>query len=134
MAEQRHEMQLDPEVILAEIEAAKARRAEAMPTEQDAIRAMFDAYTRLKELGWRDGRHMPTTGARFAGIQSGSTGIHAYTGEREADLLRQPMYVIFDGDLWPTRIPPVLFRPWTDTDTQPNRRPTYLGMLDATGD
>lgn len=34
-------------------DAEKAARAALMPTEQDAISLMFEAYHRLEELGWR---------------------------------------------------------------------------------
>ncbi len=33
--------------------------------------------------------------------------------------------MVYDGDLWPSRRPPVLFRPWKDTDVQPQLRPAY---------
>jgi hypothetical protein len=127
---------VDAESILAAHEAAKQRRAEAMPTEQDAIRAMYAAWTRLKELGWRDGRYMPTDGERFAGIQSGSTGIHAFTADRREGL-EPPMYFIHDGDLWCSYTPPVLFRPWREDDVQPNLRicaPIPDAASKATGD
>lgn len=108
--------------VLDTIDADKQARALRMPTEKDAIRVMFDAWQRLKELGWRDGQHMPTTADRFAGIQCGSTGIHAYAGTRDDGPFEPPMYTIYDGDLWCTRVPPVLFRPWREDDVQPNLR------------
>jgi hypothetical protein len=114
---------MNAEEIFAQIDAAKAKRAEQMPTERDAIRAMFDAWQRLQELGWRDGQYMPSNGERHAGIQCGSTGIHAYTAELRGPFDR--MFTIYDGDHWPTRIPPVLFRPWEDTDVQAELRPAY---------
>lgn len=112
----------DVQQLLADVDAAKARRAESIPTEKDAIRVMFDAWQRLKELGWRDGQSMPATGERYAGIQCGSTGIHAYTAERYDGPFAHPMYYVYDGDLWCSRIPPVMFRPWRDDDVQPNLR------------
>lgn len=108
------------EDILARHETEKAKRAEVMPTEREAILVMHEAWQRLKELGWRDGRHVPATGERYAGIQCGSTGIHAYTAERRGAF--DTTYMIYDGDLWPTRVPPVLFRPWKDTDVQVHLR------------
>lgn len=115
--------ELNAEAILASVEAMRQHRAELMPTEQDAIRAMHEAWQRLKELGWRDGEYMPSTGERFAGIQCGSTGIHAYTAEMRGPFDR--MFTVFDGDIWPSRHPPVLFRPWQDTDVQVHLRPAY---------
>ena len=121
---------MTPERIFAAVEAAERERAERMPTEKDAIRVMFDAWQRLKELGWREGQYMPLTADRFAGIQCGSTGIHAYAGARDGGPFKPPMYTVYDGEVWPTRIPPVLFRPWREDDVQPQYRPTYLGMVD----
>ena len=59
-------------------ESAKAREAERavrMPDEQAAIQAMFDAWLRLKELGWREGMYAPRDGSMFKVIELGSTGI-----------------------------------------------------------
>jgi hypothetical protein len=108
---------------LRQYEADKQARAEQMPTEKDAIRALFAAWQRLKDLGWREGQYMPSTGERYAGVQCGSTGIHAYTAEMRGPFDR--MFTVYDGDIWPTRHPPVLFREWQDTDVQPNLRPAY---------
>lgn len=120
---------IDAEAIMARHEAAERERAERMPTERDAIRVMFEAWQRLKALGWRDGRYMPTTGERHAGIACGSTGIHAYSAEQQEP--RGTMYTIYDGDIWPTRVPPVLFRPWRDTDVQVHLRPACPMPEDA---
>lgn len=104
-------------------EDKSAARAQSMPTEKDAIRAMYEAWTRLKELGWREGEYMPKDGKRYAGIQSGSTGIHAFTARPlEAG---GTMYEVYDGDIWPTRTPPVVFRPWKTEDVQVRLRPAY---------
>jgi hypothetical protein len=108
---------IDAKAIFAKIEKDRAERADKMPTERDAIRVMFHAWQRLKELGWHDGQDMPATGERHAGIECGSTGIHSYTAERINNAAT--MYMVYDGDLWPTRVPPVLFRLWRDTDVQP---------------
>jgi len=55
--------------------AAEADRAARMPDETAALRAMQDAYTRLKELGWREGIYSPRDGSIFKVIELGSTGI-----------------------------------------------------------
>lgn len=105
--------------IMAKIDAAKAKRASDMPTEQDAIRAMFAAWQRLRELGWREGRSMPTTGERFAAVTVGSTGVHSMTAERCGDGPFAPTaWTTYDGDIWPSSHPPALFRPWRDSDVQ----------------
>lgn len=74
---------IDPEALWAATQQAKADRAERMPDEQAALRVLHDAYTRLKELGWRDAIYCPKDGTEFQVIEAGSTGIHncAYLGE-----------------------------------------------------
>lgn len=106
--------------LMDEVDAARARRADSMPTEKDAIRAMFQAFTRLQELGWREGRYMPTNGERHAGIQVGSTGIHAYYATPREDGFGA-RYEIHDGDIWPTGAP-IMFREWRQGDVQPQLR------------
>lgn len=73
----RHEplRQSEAEALLAAADAAKAKRAADMPTEQDAARALWSAYQRLKELGWRDTCYGPT-GVTVQLIEPGSSGIH----------------------------------------------------------
>lgn len=109
--------------IIARLDAAKTKRAADMPTEQDAIRAMFTAWQRLRELGWADGRSMPTTGERFAGIRCGSTGIHSMTAERGEGPFASTTWTTYDGDIWPSSVPPVLYRPWKNTDVQRDHGP-----------
>ncbi len=85
---------------------AKAARAEQMPDEQSAIRAMFEAWQRLKELGWQEAMYCPKDGSTFHAIEAGSTGIHecSYDGKWP-----DGHYLIYDGgDIWPSR--PILFR------------------------
>lgn len=92
--------------IMAAADAEKARRAEQMPDEQSAIAAMFDAWLRLKELGWNDAQYCPKDGSAFDAIEPGSTGIHRcrYDGTWP----KGTWWIEADGDLWPSR--PVLFR------------------------
>ena len=58
-------------------------RAERMPDEKSAIRAMFDAHDRLRELGWREAIYCPKDGSSFQVIEPGSTGVFRchYQGE-----------------------------------------------------
>ena len=95
--------------LLAAADAAKAARAEAMPTEQDALRLMTDAYRRLHELGWREAMYCPKNGAPFQVIEAGSSGIHDchYHGEWP-----NGWWIASAGDLWPSH--PVLWRPIPD--------------------
>lgn len=98
--------QSDETAIMAASDAAKARRAEQMPDEQSAISAMFEAWLRLKELGWKEAQYCPKDGSWFDAIEPGSTGVHStqYTGEWPKGY----WWVAEYGDLWPSR--PCLFK------------------------
>lgn len=62
--------------ILARVEAAKQRRAEQMPTEEAAVKALWDAWYRLKELGWKDAHYAPPRTEPYLVVEAGSSGIH----------------------------------------------------------
>jgi hypothetical protein len=98
--------QSEATAIIAASNAAKARRAEQMPDERAAIHAFFDAWLRLKELGWKDAQYCPKDGSLFDVIEPGSTGVHRCRYEG-----RWPnggWWMVGDDDLWPSQ--PVLFR------------------------
>lgn len=87
--------------------ARDAARAALMPTEQDAIKLMHEAYTRLKDLGWREAIYCPKDGSLFDAVSPGSTGIHEthYSGKWPTG-----GWFCFDGgDVWPSN--PTLYRP-----------------------
>ena len=93
--------------LIAKAKRRAAKRTEKMPTEKEAIAVMFDAWQRLKELGWREAMYCPKDGTFFDAIEAGSTGIHncCYQGEWPTG-----SYDIYDaGDIWPSH--PILFRP-----------------------
>lgn len=71
------------EAIMAATEANEKRKADLMPTTKEAISAMFDAFDRLRKLGWQQGSYCPKDGSEFAVIQHGSTGIFTawYSGK-----------------------------------------------------
>jgi hypothetical protein len=96
----------EAEALLSEAERQQAARAERMPTEQDAIAAIFDAYQRLKELDWNDAIYCPKDGSSFDVIEAGSSGIHSchYDGEWP----NGTWWIADAGDLWPAR--PILYR------------------------
>ncbi len=104
---QRLEQPFDYEALMREAQEGEAARATAMPTEADAIKQMFGAYLRLKELGWREAIYCPKDGTYFDAIEAGSTGIHdcCYMGEWPEG----GWWVAAHDDLWPAH--PVLFRP-----------------------
>lgn len=92
--------------ILRASDEAKARRTESMPDERAAIHALFDAWLRLKELGWSEAQYCPKDGSVFDVIEAGSTGIHRcrYEGKWPTG----GWWIIGDDDLYPSH--PVLFR------------------------
>lgn len=96
---------------------AKADRAERMPDEQSAINAMFDAYQRLRELGWNDPSYCPKDGRHFKVIEPGSTGIHDanYMGEWP-----NGSWWLYDGDIWPSR--PVMFKLYPEDQAKEDER------------
>lgn len=59
------------------------QRDEHLPDEQAALKAMVEAYDRLRRLGWREAIYSPKDGSAFEAIEAGSTGIHRcrYQGE-----------------------------------------------------
>jgi len=90
--------------LFADIEARQAARAAKLPTEQHALEAMFEAYDRLRELGWRESMYAPKD-KPLELIEPGSTGIHkGQRGLHDED----DKFWIFDGDVWPAR--PILWR------------------------
>jgi hypothetical protein len=87
---------------------ANRLRAELMPTEQDAVRVLFEAWYRLKQLGWENTAYAPAD-VELLLIECGSTGIHR--GRREAGdgLIPDAFWIDDHGDACPSR--PVLFKP-----------------------
>lgn len=95
------------DAIWASADAAQEKRAADMPTEQDAIHAMWSAYQRLRELGWRNAIYCPKDGTEFDAIEAGFTGIHR--AHYQGDWPNGGWWIADGGDLWPSR--PVLYRP-----------------------
>jgi hypothetical protein len=79
----RHEPLTRADALLEGLDRAKKARAAKMPTEQDAIHALWEAFQRLREMGWREACYCPKDGSEFVIIQAGSTGIFEahYLGE-----------------------------------------------------
>jgi hypothetical protein len=103
----RHEplTKSEGDALWAACEAARAKREADMPTEQDALNALGQAYQRLSELGWRDAIYCPKDGSQFQVIEAGSTGVHDCTYDGEWP---KGTWWVHDGDTWPSR--PILFR------------------------
>lgn len=103
----RHEplTRADADALWAAAEAATKARAEAMPTEEDAVRVMSNAFQRLRELGWREACYAPTD-MDLRLIEPGSSGIHV--GRNEGEWPKQSFWISAHHDLWPSR--PCLFK------------------------
>lgn len=103
----------EADAIWAAVEAAEKRRADDMPTEQDAVRALWNAQERLKKLGWQDPTYahaLKRDGVEAMLIELGSSGIH-----------RGYYHSVNDHDVWwigPDGCPshPCLVRPITEDD------------------
>lgn len=97
----------DVDAILAEIEARQRKRAADMPTQDDALRVMLDAFERLKELGWAPAIYSPKDGTVFEAIEAGcgAPGKCHYMGAWPDG----GWWMHEAGDLWPAR--PILWRP-----------------------
>lgn len=96
---------IDVSALLAAADAEQAKREADMPTEEDAVRAMWSAYQRLRELGWRETCYGPTN-KTVRLIESGSAGIHQ--GSRWEPWPEKTWWVQSEGDLWPSN--PCLFK------------------------
>ena len=92
--------------IMRASDEAKAQRAAQMPDDKTAIEAFFNAWLRLKELGWNDAICCPKDGTRFDVIEPGSTGIHQCY--YEGPWPKGSWWIVGDDDLYPSR--PVLFK------------------------
>lgn len=109
--------------LIAGIYAAKAKRAAAMPDDEAALRALGDAWTRLRDLGWSPARYAPKDGSRFQVCEVGSTGIFGctYSGEWPTGY-----FMVEDGgDIWPTNDGGMLWRP--EPATPPNEPSAAMG-------
>lgn len=81
-------------------------RLARMPDEKSALNAMHDAYTRLRDMGWRDAVYCPKDGSTFEIIEVGSTGI--FRAHYQGEWPTGSWWAEDAGDLWPSR--PCLFR------------------------
>ena len=83
---------------------SQRQRAETMPTEWEALLLLNDAYTRLRELGWRDARYAPCDPRReIEVIEAGSTGI--FHARRDA---QGYFWVTNEDETYPSE--PILWR------------------------
>lgn len=118
----RHEplTRAEGNALWARVDAEQKARAERMPDEQAAIRALHDAHTRLKELGWKEPQYCPKDGTRFKVIELGSTGIFDcyYQGEWADGL-----YMVSDDrDVYPTSTGVAMFKLLPEDQAKENER------------
>lgn len=73
----RHEplTKAEREALWKHAENRDRERKERMPDERAAINALFDAWRRLKDFGWKEPQYCPKDGSDFKVIELGSTGI-----------------------------------------------------------
>ena len=98
--------EMTPKEIFEEFDRRDKERAEKMPDVQAAINQMFEAYQRLRDLGWNEISYCPKDGTVFDSIEAGSTGICPASYDGEWPNGRWWGYEA--GDMWPTR--PILFK------------------------
>jgi hypothetical protein len=115
----RHEplTHAEGETLWARCQAAHEDRVARMPDEKSALHTMHDAYTRLKDMGWREAIYCPKDGSHFQAIEAGSTGVHdcAYWGEWP-----NGSWNVFDGDIWPAH--PILFKLYPEDQAKEDAR------------
>lgn len=106
----RHEplTRAEGDAIIAASDAAIAKRAALYPTAEDAARGMWDAWQRLKELGWQETVYAPPDGKTKRIIEPGSSGIHeGYCQARPNREGEKWWWIPGEGDLWPSK--PILY-------------------------
>lgn len=75
---------------------------ESMPAEEDAIKQMFWAWLRLKQLGWHDTQTAPPLGEGLSIVEIGCASMQF----AQFHLTRSGyIYTVFDGDIWPGATP-----------------------------
>jgi len=111
----------EAETIWESVRRAHEDRVARMPDEKSALNAMHDAYTRLKDMGWRDAIYCPKDGSTFEIIEVGSTGI--FRAHYQGEWPTGSWWAEDAGDLWPSR--PALFR------LLPEAQAEYDAKLDA---
>lgn len=107
----RHEplTRAEADAIMAQVEASKARRAELYPDAEACAKALWDAWYRLKELGWKEPMYAPADARLKKTVSAGSSGIHdAYCDHIDPDC-RRHWWHPSEGDLWPHK--PLLYYP-----------------------
>lgn len=108
----RHEplRRSEADAIMESVHKADEKRKADYPDERAAINAIFQAYERLRELGWREAMYMPPDGSVHQALEMGSTGIHRCycTYRKQGDQLSGRWYWTPDDGICP--MSPYLFK------------------------
>ena len=117
----RHEplTRAEADALWERVEELKRERAEKYPTEQECVNAIFNACTRLEELGWKSARLAPPDRKVRKTISLGSTGIHdAWCEPRTSHPLTMGNWWWHpsEGDVWPYE--PIYFMPDSSSTTR----------------
>lgn len=99
-------------------ERHQAEIAARLPDEAACLRAMSEAFHRLRDFGWREAMYCPKDGSSFDAIEAGSSGVHRcyYSGEWPDGR----WYVEDGGDIWPST--PILFRLDPEAEAERKRK------------
>lgn len=92
--------------IMRSLEEMKKLRVDQMPTQEAALDVLMAAYTRLKDLGWKEIIYHPKDGSTFEVIEPGSTGV--FLCQYWESPTRGSFWIMEDG-VSPSH--PVLWRP-----------------------
>ena len=84
----------------------RQERAQKMPTQEDAFRQIYEAYHRLKELGWKDAKYCPKDGSLFDAYEAGC--IEIQTASYVGTWPDGSIFAHDKHDSYPSR--PILFR------------------------
>ncbi len=93
--------------LMKEAEEQKNHRAMQMPTEMDAVRQIYGAFQRLKDLGWKEAVYCPKDGTAFKAIEAGCLGIQTRC-TYEGELPHGCIFSHDEHDSWPSRA--ILFK------------------------
>ena len=119
----RHEplTRVEADQILAAVDAARERRAATFPTPEACARGLWDAWYRLKELGWKEARYAPPDGREKQTVSIGSSGIHSARCMARTDREGENWWWADEaGDTWPHS--PTLYLPDEQETTEYNAR------------
>jgi len=126
----------EAEAIWKAIDEADAKRAQEMPTAQDALRVMIAARHRLQELGWWKGGGLRVKrGDECAVAETGSTGMWRGRLDAEGKYIHHGDYVSDPRKCWLKPLADLTEdeRAWM-VECDRREAEAYSAMLDRLGD